>query len=128
MTRALRALRKMRRDETAAEFAEFPVPDTWAGFAPVAVPHMSAARGTEPAPEPAADRAEARDSRGAVPAPFDGRRCQTTTPSGVSETANRKSEKSAYANATGARLALLVAATAAASFSAGRFWSSRLRA
>jgi hypothetical protein len=38
------------------------------------------------------------------------------------------SEKSAYANATGARLALLVAATAAASFSAGRFWSSRLRA
>ena len=122
MTRALRALRKMRRDETAAEFAEFPVPDTWAGFAPVAVPHMSAARGTEPSPEPVADRVEARDSRAAVPAP-------STTPSGVSETANRKSEKSAtYANATGARLALLVAATAAASFSAGRFWSSRLQA
>jgi hypothetical protein len=82
---------------------------------------MSAARGTEPSPEPVADRVEARDSRAAVPAP-------STTPSGVSETANRKSEKSAYANATGARLALLVAATAAASFSAGRFWSSRLRA
>jgi len=123
MTRALRALRKMRRDETAAEFAEFPVPDTWAGFAPVAVPHMSAARRTEPAPEPAADRSEARDARAAVPAPSG-----VSTPSGVSETANRMSEKSAYANATGARLALLVAATAAASFSAGRFWSSRLRA
>lgn len=124
MTRALRALRKMRRDETAAEFAEFPVPDTWAGFAPVAVPHMSAARRTEPhGTEPASDRSEARDARAAVPAPSG-----VSTPSGVSETANRMSEKSAYANATGARLALLVAATAAASFSAGRFWSSRLRA
>jgi hypothetical protein len=85
---------------------------------------MSAARRTEPhGTEPAADRSKARDARAAVPAPSG-----VSTPSGVSETANRMSEKSAYANATGARLALLVAATAAASFSAGRFWSSRLRA
>ena len=116
MTHALRALRQMRRDETNAEFAAYPVPKIWAGFAPVAMPHMSAARGANPAPEAVADHAEARDSfTAAVPVP-------PTTPS-AAET--ERQTRFSRADATGARVALLVAAVAAASFSAGRFWSSR---
>ena len=128
MTHALRALRRMRRDETNAEFAAFPVPKTWAGFAPVATPHMSAARGNEPpkdVKETDADRVRESELENVPHGNPEPARERRTKPS-AAETADRR-HGAAPSFATGAhlRVALLVAAVAAASFSAGRFWSSR---
>jgi hypothetical protein len=128
MTHALRALRRMRRDETNAEFAAFPVPKTWAGFAPVATPHMSAAFRNEPPKETKetnADRARERERENVPSGNPEPARERATTPS-AAETADRR-HGAAPSLATGAHLqiALLVAAVAAASFSAGRVWSSR---
>lgn len=128
MTHALRALRRMRRDETNAEFAAFPVPKTWAGFAPVATPHMSAAFRNEPPKETKetnADRARERERENVPSGNPEPARERATTPS-AAETADRR-HGAAPSLATGAHLqiGLLVAAVAAASFSAGRFWSSR---
>jgi serine/threonine-protein kinase CTR1 len=130
MTHALRALRRMRRDETNAEFAAFPVPKTWAGFAPVATPHMSAAFRNEPPKETKQtellDRARERERENVRSAgnPDPVKERGTTRLS--ASTADRR-HGAAPSLATGAHLqiALLVAAVAAASFSAGRVWSSR---
>jgi len=124
MTHALRALRRMRRDETEAEFAAFPVPKTWAGFAPVAVPHMSAARGADPHGRSEAEAARAeKNTRDAFTTAVPER--LSTKDFSAAETAPRPRFRRDATDASGARVALLVAAVAAASFSVGRFWSTR---